>query len=211
MANNLSSNIKYIYFDFDNVIAHRSIDRSKKLAEVFGIENATSIRNFYISGFKSNPELNNRYISIKDASDEQAFYEELFSVFLKSINMKPDPYVVALTTKDFIKTPFIVFENVKESLTNLAKDYKVGILTNGLPSRHQEIKDTGLEDLFSNIIISSDYQVEKPDHRMYDIAIEKSEMIPESIALVDDDTANLDAATAMGFGQAVLFNGSFWN
>lgn len=211
MVSNFLPDIKYIYFDFDHVIAQRSIDRSNRLAEIFGLESANPIRDFYISGFQKVPNLKNQYLAIKDASGEQSFYEELFSYFLKSKNIKSDPYVVALATKDFIKTPFIVFDKVKEFLTNLTKNYKLGILTNGLPSRHQEIKDTGLEDLFSNIIISSDFQVEKPDHKIYDIAIEKSEMKPDAIALVDDDIANLDAASEVGFAQVVLFNDSFWD
>jgi HAD superfamily hydrolase (TIGR01509 family) len=210
MSNDFLPTIKFIYFDFDKVLASRATNRAQILAKSFGLDDDLKLRDFYIHGFYSVQSLSEFYNSVDDSTKEQEFYEKLFSYYLETVGRRVSPEQISLATKDFINTPFIVFDQARQGLIKLKDKYQLGILSNGLPSRHIDIKNSGLEPLFKNIIISTDYHVEKPSAEIYKIASEATGLSANSIALVDDEQANATAADNFGFGQSLVFTDSFW-
>lgn len=68
----------------------------------------------------------------------------------------------------------IISDNVKEVLTELKKEYRLGILSNGNSvSQHNKITHSGLESFFDAIVVAGDYEIQKPDIRIFQIACEK--------------------------------------
>jgi putative hydrolase of the HAD superfamily len=211
MKNQFNDNIEFIYFDFDNVLAKRSIERASFFAQQLGLKNHKEFRQYYVAGFMDDEILKNQYIAIKNIDDEKLFYKTLFKKYLDNHNISVDESNLSMIVDQFINTSFNVSQITKTNLYNLSKKYQLGILTNGFPSRHLEIENSGIKDLFKVIIISSDYGCEKPLARIYEIAEDKSGVVAKNIAFVDDDEKNIVGAIKAGFGQAILFTDSFWN
>lgn len=75
----------------------------------------------------------------------------------------------------------------REVLLELKKHYKLGILSNGeSASQHAKITKLGLEDIFEQVIVSGDYQIDKPDVRIFQIAAERLGCSCEETAMVGD-------------------------
>ena len=53
---------------------------------------------------------------------------------------------------------------------------------------------------FEGIVISGDVGVNKPDRRIFDHLAERFGIEPAAALFIDDSSANVDAATALGFG-----------
>ena len=81
------------------------------------------------------------------------------------------------------------------SILELAKEnnVKLGIITNG-PSEHQwsKIKALGVEKWIDkeNIIVSGDYDINKPDVRIYEIMQEKLQLANDSLYYIGDSLEN---------------------
>lgn len=64
----------------------------------------------------------------------------------------------------------------------------------------------GFLNQFDTVVVSGEEGVIKPDRRIYEILIERAGLDPARTAFVDDSTANIEAARALGF-QVHLFEG----
>ena len=206
-----NDNIEFIYFDFDNVLAQRSLNRASYFAKQLGLNDPKDFRDYYVSGFMDDEILKDQYIAIQNINEEILFYKTIFKQYLISHNILINDSDLSKITNQFIKTSFHVKEETKNNLLSLSKKYELGILTNGFPSRHAQIENSGLEHLFNIIIVSGDYGTEKPSPKIYKIAVDKTGIKADNIALVDDDQNNIIGAINFGFGQAILFTDSFWN
>ncbi len=68
----------------------------------------------------------------------------------------------------------IISDDVKEVLKELKKEYRLGILSNGNSvSQHNKITHSGLEPFFDIVVVAGDYEIQKPDKRIFQIACEK--------------------------------------
>ena len=85
--------------------------------------------------------------------------------------------------------------NITISILELAKenDVKIGIITNG-PSEHQwsKIEALGVERWIDkdNIIVSSDYSINKPDVRIFEIMQEKLQLPNDFLYYIGDSIEN---------------------
>ena len=75
-----------------------------------------------------------------------------------------------------------------QTLETLAKEYQMSAVSDGqtvwaLPELHS----AGLDRFFAHTIVSSDHGFRKPDHRMYEMALEKMELLPEEVIFVGND------------------------
>jgi len=202
--------IRYIYFDFDNVLATRTESRSALVTRLLDLPDSKKLRDFYFVDFHRDPELEQRYLYLKTVEEEIAFYRDLFELFAAREGVKVSDNQLMTAARSFVHVPLQVPDVTLEALQRLRTRYMLGILSNGVPSRHQEVVASGLRPYFSGVIVSCDYHVEKPAREIYEIAIKAAGVPAAEIALVDDEPANISAAGAAGFGQAVLFTPAFW-
>ena len=85
--------------------------------------------------------------------------------------------------------------NITISILELAKanNVKLGIITNG-PSEHQwsKIKALGVERWINkdNIVVSGDYDINKPDIRIFEIMQEKLQLPNDSLYYIGDSLEN---------------------
>ena len=100
----------------------------------------------------------------------------------------------------------IVSDDAFDVLNQLHKHYKLAILSNGFShSQHKKISSLKLETFFDEVIVSGDYEMQKPDTRIFQIACDKLKLDPSEVAMVGD-TFFTDLSGAMRIGmQPVWF------
>lgn len=90
-------------------------------------------------------------------------------------------------------------------IKHLAATMPVGLITNAAgPQIRPMLHELGIDQLFAQLVISSEVGLLKPDPRMYDLALNNLEVQAEECVLIDDLARNVDAAQDIGM-QVVLF------
>jgi putative hydrolase of the HAD superfamily len=75
----------------------------------------------------------------------------------------------------------------------------VGLLSNaGSDARRMFAEEFGILDHFDSVTISGEEGVMKPDPRIYRIALDRAGVAPKEAVFVDDVSANVEAAEALG-------------
>lgn len=84
--------------------------------------------------------------------------------------------------------------------------YYIGILSNGFKGvQHDKLKSSGLDKLVDMMILSDDININKPDRRIYDYALRKSNCAPSDALMIGDNPVT-DIAGAINAGwDALLF------
>jgi len=96
-------------------------------------------------------------------------------------------------------------QDILKFMAELQQAYQTAILSNAGDKARQLMVDTyHLDRNVDEIIISAEEGVIKPDPRIFEIAMERMDAIPETSLLLDDTQENVAAARAFGM-QAVQF------
>jgi len=122
---------------------------------------------------------------------------EAFRRTLEEIG-KPNGALAADLNAVYLKHRFEdveLFDDVLPVLDELRADYVVGLLSNGnsYPER------TGLPGIFQFVVFSQDYGVEKPDPRIFSIALDRAGCSNRQLIHVGDSLSN-DVAGARASG-----------
>ena len=122
---------------------------------------------------------------------------EAFRRTLEEIG-KPNDALAADLNAVYLKHRFEdveLFDDVLPVLDELRADYVVGLLSNGnsYPER------TGLPGIFQFVVFSQDYGVEKPDPRIFSIALDRAGCSNRQLIHVGDSLSN-DVAGARASG-----------
>ena len=81
----------------------------------------------------------------------------------------------------------VLSDDACEVLERLHTRYRLGILSNGFSqSQHKKISSLHLEQYFDEVIVSGDYDIQKPDVRIFHIACERMQLKPQELAMVGD-------------------------
>lgn len=102
---------------------------------------------------------------------------------------RPDDTLASHLNEIYLKHRFEDIELYKDVLPVLQKlkgKYTLGLLSNG----NSYPEHCGLEDIFQFVVFSQDYGIEKPDPKLYQIAIEKAGYSREEVLHVGDSLQN---------------------
>jgi putative hydrolase of the HAD superfamily len=117
------------------------------------------------------------------------------------VNLTPEETQIQYYNTEVHNQPLI------EWLLELKKSgkYKTGLISNvghnWLDKLLIDIKQT---DLFDEIILSSDVSVVKPDHRIFEMMVDRLGLLESECVMIDDMLANIDGAERAGM-QGILF------
>lgn len=101
-----------------------------------------------------------------------------------------------------------LYEDTKMVLEKLSEAYSLGIIANQMDGLLQRLKEWGIDSYFTTVISSWDYQVMKPDMRIFQIALEKAGCRPEEAMMVGDRLDNdVYPAKALGMQTVWVKNG----
>jgi epoxide hydrolase-like predicted phosphatase len=89
-------------------------------------------------------------------------------------------------------------------IRSLKSKYKIGIISNAWPHLDDLLDRWQIADAFSIIVGSGDEGVMKPDPRIYEMALERLEVLPEESVFIDDFIENIKSAQKLGM-QTIHF------
>lgn len=119
-------------------------------------------------------------------SDKTRVFESFFDEF------PPKYRLLRADIQDFWNNNFphcfSISQNTINLLNAIKKQVKVAIITNGSTQRQKaKILNTNLDNYFDIIIISEEVGFSKPDKRIFELALNKLNVQPESALFVGDD------------------------
>lgn len=187
--------IKYVFFDLDETLIDIKYAQNMAIVSLykkFGFDKETDVNSFA----KVWDDLTEFHYA--DYTQKRISYEEqrkrrvvdLFDTF--DIEMPLLPLEVYDVYLKFFEKNWICFEDVEITLKMLkSKGYKLGIISNGDYSQQvQKLKTTKIFDYFDYIETSSEFDVSKPNTKLYEKVFEKNNISPEEVFYVGDSYNN---------------------
>lgn len=84
----------------------------------------------------------------------------------------------------------IVYPQAAECLAGLHKRYKIGIIANQNPGTVDRMKKYGLAQYLDLVIASAEEGIEKPDLRIFELALKRAHCLPENAVMIGDRLDN---------------------
>lgn len=198
---------KFIFFDFNHVLAEPCIDRDALTAELLNI--GTEEYKRFALQTSSKPEMRKLWQNMRTLEDEK----EYFTAFSKELCALTHSTLSEQLQTDILNSrtvlSFCLRPGVKELLWKLQGVFGLGIITNARPSRRTiEIERLGLHQFIpqEHILISTEQGHSKPDREIYQKAIDVAGVDPGEIVYCDDKINFLESASKAGIGHLVLFS-----
>ncbi|KUK76593.1 MAG: HAD-superfamily hydrolase, subfamily IA, variant 1 [candidate division WS6 bacterium 34_10] len=202
----INKNIKFIYFDAGNVLFYKVTTEGENIANELGFppEQYQDIVDKLVE--QQGKELTKQFYQLSTLEEETEYLNGLHRRMCEYLGIDSDDELIEKLTKYRTHGDYKLHKGVKENLKRLSKNYKLGVLSNSLPSRrHHELKIDDIDKYFDQIIISSEVGVRKPNKEIYEIAIEKSGFKKDEILYIDDKESYLNGALDAGIQNVVLY------
>ncbi|SHH00204.1 YjjG family noncanonical pyrimidine nucleotidase [Pedobacter caeni] len=204
--------IKHIFFDLDHTIWDFDRNAEETLTELYHQYQLESLglrssREFIDTYTENNQILWAEYHLGKIT--KETLRSERFSKTFIQLGIHP-AHVPSQFEDDYVRitpTRTNLFEGSEKVLTYLQKKYTLHIISNGFKeSTLTKMDKSGLNPFFSNVIISEDVGVNKPDKAIFEYALQKASALKkESIMIGDSLEADIRGAQDYGM-KAIYFN-----
>ena len=190
-------NVKFIYFDIGGIILEKNKLPSFYISKELGIKES-QYKNVEVNIFNKEKFPNNSNID-----DEIEYYRNNLKLICNILNLEYSDKLLQYE----IKKDYYLKEYALELLDFLKNKYKLGVLSNGKPSRRiYEFKNFGLDKYFDVVILSKETPYNKPDKRIFEMAINKVNLPLENILFIDNDIKNIKGADEFGIKNLIYFN-----
>lgn len=122
-----------------------------------------------------------------DISYEQAYAQ---AVRLAKQNIAHPLKCLGLSTTPWHSEDEIIYPQAAECLAELHKRYKIGIIANQIHGTADRMKKYGISQYLDFIIASAEVGLEKPDLRIFELALERANCLPEAAVMIGDRLDN---------------------
>lgn len=124
---------------------------------------------------------------------------------IKSLNIKKP---------EWCKEAEFLYDDAEECLKILNQKFKIGIIANQSLGTEGRLKKFGILKYIDLVISSAEEGVAKPDKRIFEIALERSNCKPENAVMIGDRIDN-DIIPAKSIGMRTIWIkqgfGKYWN
>lgn len=165
----------------------------------------------YLMAHRQSAEWLDESRKVADVEEERRLRRE----YIRAMNMRMDwhmsPSEIALLTDDFTDNPrrYGLFEDVDPWLKRWRGRYRLGMLSDAMPSILGFMRQFGVYDLFDAAVISTHVGAIKPDPRMYEAILAALGDDPADCVFVDDRMSNLEGAVAAGMKAVQMTRPAF--
>lgn len=196
----MTEQIEAVLFDLDDTLCEYRQSGAELLAQAFEREGVEPF--FDIEDYQ---DRYNEFAEITDSSE--ALREECFAAIAEERSRDPDlgralaeAYADQRDYGDVRPLP-----GVGETITSLAQDYRLGIVTNGTPNAQiQKLEAIELTDVFDVVIHAGHDAPSKPDPEPFRQAVSELDTPPESAVYVGD-SLDSDVAGAQAAGLQTIW------
>ena len=138
---------------------------------------------------------------VKDMIEERRLRREYLRSLDRLLGWRMTPVEIEDLTEDFTdnEARFGWFDGVDAWLTRWKTQYRLGMLSDAMPSTLAFMERRGLLQLMDASVISTQVGALKPDPKMYAAIAGALNAAPEDCLFVDDRAANVEGAVAAGW------------
>jgi len=204
--------IKHLFFDLDHTIWDFDRNAQETLMELYEYYKLqalglTSAEDFIAAYTENNHQLWAQY-HLGQITKETLRSSRFSKTFIQ-LGIPPDS-VPHQFEEDYVRispTKTNLFDGSEKVLAYLKKKYKLHIISNGFKETTlTKMERSGLNPYFSNVIISEDVGVNKPDKAVFEFALDKAAALKEESIMIGD-SIEADIRGAQDFGmKAIFFN-----
>ncbi|SFG60263.1 YjjG family noncanonical pyrimidine nucleotidase [Pedobacter insulae] len=205
---------KHIFFDLDHTIWDFDRNAKETLLELYEIHQLKSLGLHSATDFIDRYTENNHQLWAKyhlGEINKDTLRAERFKKTFIELGIKPE-LVPNQFEDDYVRvgpTKTNLFDGAESVLAYLQQKYTLHIISNGFKETTlTKMRVSNLNGYFTNVIISEDVGVNKPDPTIFQYALAKAEAKKEeSIMIGDSLEADIRGAQAFGI-TAIFFNPS---
>jgi len=192
--------ISTVIFDAGGVllyIKHKRNDITKNLllSMGYGIENIDI-------ALKVGAEFDKKYFANKtwiyNWNEEKEWLLGHYNAIAKSINGNNDYLGDKLFMLTFDANEYALYPEVIDILNSLKDNYKLGVISNALPSLDWSFDTLKIRKYFRCIIISAYEGIDKPNKEIYYSGVKKLDCEFEECIFIDDKAENVETAEKLG-------------
>ncbi len=154
--------------------------------------------------------------SLSDQIDRP--FEEISEMILLSYKRNENGYRETVKKLGTIKPMWdpsheFMYEDAHCVLKELHSKYKIGIIANQMLGCNERLKNFGIAEYLDLVVYSAEEGVSKPDTRIFDIALSKSNCRPQNAVMIGDRIDN-DIVPANKLGMHTIWikqgYGQYW-
>ena len=186
-------NLKYIIFDFGKVLGY------PKSGKWFLTPKFMTILNDSKVDFDKAKEAIYKYkylvkddLPIKTLEDEYKMFISFYSNILNELRLDESLAKKIAYDKVYNNSEYLLYDDVKNVLNELNKNYKLIMLTNNFPSIIEYLKHEDIYDLFDKVYVSSICGTSKNEESFFDMVIKDYNIKENDAVFIDDFEDNLE-------------------
>lgn len=200
---------KFIFFDVGYTLdapasghwmfTNKFLDYAKDKMDMF---DSVTIRNALLKGFAYN-EKNHKIYSIEEEISTLCVFYQIISDEL-SLGLNIAQIFEISKDRATNMNNYLLYPKVKETLSQLFKTFKLGIISDTWPSIITQLTHLGIFQFFTTFTFSYDVGVFKPDEKMFLDALYKCGVPAKETVFIDDRKENLEAAEKLGITPILI-------
>jgi len=126
---------------------------------------------------------------------------ERFRRFANELKIEINEFDMAKSYMKHLSNASFLFDGAEELVKKLSKDYKLGIITNGLTDvQDTRIRKSVIAEYFETIVISEEAKIAKPDARIYDLTLRNMNHTDKKTVLYVGDSLSSDIQGGINAG-----------
>ncbi len=98
----------------------------------------------------------------------------------------------------------VIYDDVLPCFEQFKKQYNISVLSDTWPSLRRVLKNNKIDPYLDGIILSCDYNEQKSGTKLFEIAVNELNILPEETVFIDDSESNLDNASKVGFNCVLM-------
>lgn len=202
-------NGKAIFWDFDGTLVQSNQSFADSLQKAFTGHHITVDRSAIADFLKSSCSWYDPAREYPDCTGEgwwQTLLEKLDG-FCQKQHVPPEfiSDILAAFRENVIYFPYCLYPDAKEILEySLRKGYRNYLLSNNFPELRQVLKAYGLQDLFSGIFLSAELGYEKPNRKLFDLALNLAGNPDHAFMVGDNPIADIEGGAAAGLTSILV-------
>ena len=179
--------IKWLFFDVGSTIMNEQIAYEHRMRDIANVANIS---------FEKVYEIAMAYYKLNKKGDLEVARE------------------LGVSLPKWYKEDEFLYDNAIQCFETLSKKYKIGIIANQSLGTEERLAHQGILKFINLIVASAEEGVAKPDRRIFEIALERSNCKPVNAIMIGDRIDN-DIIPAKRMGMNTIWIkqgfGQYWN
>ncbi|WP_071120890.1 YjjG family noncanonical pyrimidine nucleotidase [Romboutsia timonensis] len=183
---------KVILFDADDTLFDFKKTEKYALESLMSSLDTDYDKDYCINIYKEiNTKIWKEFEEGKITSDDLKI--ERFQRLIDKLNLSDDATRLSELYVKFLSQGSFLYEDTKDLLDYLSKNYKLGIITNGLADvQHKRIRESDVGHYFDDVIISDEIKIAKPNPEIFEYALKSLNHDDKSSVLMVGDSLSSD-------------------